>query len=73
MPGEIKICIDCGKEFELTEGEIEFYTNKVGDDGKPFTLPKRCKQDRLKKRMRSQRQREHYPNDDEDPDHFGGA
>ena len=31
-------CKDCGKEFTLTEGEIEFYKNKG------LNLPKRCKE-----------------------------
>ena len=31
-------CKDCGKEFTLTEGEIEFYKSKG------LNLPKRCKE-----------------------------
>lgn len=37
-----RICKDCGKEFELSSGEIEFYNSKN------LTLPKRCKECRDK-------------------------
>lgn len=38
-----KICKDCGKEFELSYGEIQFYNSKN------LELPKRCKECRDKK------------------------
>ena len=38
-------CVDCGKEFTLTEGEIKFYKSKG------FELPKRCKECRDKKNV----------------------
>ena len=38
-----RICKDCGKEFELSSGEIQFYKSKN------LTLPKRCKDCRNKK------------------------
>lgn len=37
-----KTCIQCGKEFEITDGEIGFYK------GKGYELPKRCKECRTK-------------------------
>lgn len=42
-------CVDCGKEFTLTEGEIKFYKSKG------LQLPKRCKECRDKKRGGSSR------------------
>ncbi len=35
-------CVQCGKKFELTDGEIDFYRSKGLD------LPKRCKDCRNK-------------------------
>jgi Probable zinc-ribbon domain len=29
-------CVDCGRDFTLTEGECDFYT------GRSLSLPKRC-------------------------------
>ncbi len=33
-----KTCIQCGKEFELSDSEVSFY------EGKGLELPKRCKE-----------------------------
>lgn len=43
-----KKCRDCGKEFTLSDGEIEFFRSKG------FELPNRCKNCRDKKKGRSQ-------------------
>ncbi len=40
----IRKCVDCGRDFEITEGEIEFYNKKN------MNLPKRCKECRDKKK-----------------------
>ena len=47
-------CGDCGREFDWSEQEQEFYA------GKGFTAPKRCKscRDRRKKRRAEQEGRE---------------
>lgn len=37
-------CKDCGKEFEITEGEKNFYLSKN------LSLPKRCKDCRQKRK-----------------------
>jgi len=44
MP-EIRNCKDCGKSFELSEGEREFFLSKR------LQLPKRCKSCRKAKRQ----------------------
>lgn len=41
-----KKCRDCGKEFTLTDGEIDFYRSKG------FELPNRCKACRDKRKGR---------------------
>ena len=41
-----RTCKDCGKEFELTQGEIEFY------ESKGLELPKRCKECRTLNKKR---------------------
>lgn len=33
-------CIDCGKEFTVTQGEAAFLREKFG---KNFSMPRRCK------------------------------
>lgn len=43
-----KKCRDCGKEFTLSDGEIEFFRSKG------FELPNRCKNCRDKKKGKSQ-------------------
>ena len=40
----IRVCVDCGRQFEITPGEERFYKSKGLD------LPKRCKPCRDKKR-----------------------
>ncbi len=40
----IRVCVDCGRQFEITPGEERFYKSKDLD------LPKRCKPCRDKKR-----------------------
>lgn len=42
-----KKCSQCGKEFTLTEGEVEFYNSKN------LHLPKRCKECRDKNKRKS--------------------
>lgn len=37
-------CIDCGREFTLTDGEVSFYNSKG------FDLPKRCVDCRRKRK-----------------------
>lgn len=38
-------CVDCGQMFEFTANEQEFYASKN------LSEPKRCKEDRLKKKQ----------------------
>lgn len=45
MPDEIKKCVDCGKDWTLTEGERKFF------DEKGLTPPKRCKPCRAAKKQ----------------------
>ena len=52
MPSEFQKCKDCGKEFEITEGELDFYASQTDPSGNPFSLPKRCKECRVKKKAR---------------------
>jgi len=59
MPSEFRTCIDkelnpttCEGEFEITEGEQEFLAGKKDAAGTAFTLPKRCKPCRIKKKER---------------------
>ena len=42
---EPNACTDCGSEFALTAGEIQFY------QGKNFPLPKRCQNCRTARRL----------------------
>ena len=51
-----KTCIQCGKEFELSESEISFF------EGKGLELPKRCASCR-KQNKRSRSRRYHYKKD----------
>ena len=47
LPEDIEIrCINCGKTFIFTVGEMEFYKSKN------FPFPKRCKKCSKKRRMR---------------------
>lgn len=43
-----RFCSDCGKKFELTQGEIDFYASKG------LSLPKRCKECREKNKAKKQ-------------------
>lgn len=43
-------CKDCEKDFELSQGEIDFYKSKG------FELPKRCKQCRRIRKQQAQAQ-----------------
>lgn len=43
-----KVCKQCGKEFELTQGEIQFYENKN------LNIPSRCKECRDKNKQSQQ-------------------
>lgn len=45
---KILSCIDCGREFEFTASEQEFFSSKN------LSEPKRCKEDRLKKKQQRQ-------------------
>lgn len=45
-----RTCKQCGKEFELSESEIQFYKNKN------LNIPKRCKACRAKNKQSQQRQ-----------------
>jgi len=40
--GDVKNCVDCGKPFQLTPGEQQFYLEKMSFDAN-FQAPKRCK------------------------------
>ena len=46
MPDIFIKCVDCQEEFEHTERDQEFYAERK------FTLPKRCRNCRMKKKMR---------------------
>lgn len=43
-------CIDCGRDYVLGAGEIEFYKSKE------FHLPKRCSECRRKRRQEGKEQ-----------------
>lgn len=45
-------CTDCSTEFTLSDGEVAFY------ESKQFTLPKRCKECRIKKKQFQQANQE---------------
>lgn len=45
----IAICVECGKEFEITEGWLKMVEEKPG-----FQLPKRCAACRLAKKRRNE-------------------
>lgn len=44
MSDELRNCCDCGAEFTITEGEVEFYSSKG------MQLPRRCKECRAKRK-----------------------
>jgi len=56
MDTNIIKCKDCFKDFALTEGEIQFYSTSIADDGQHMALPKRCTLCR-KKRKDAKRQK----------------
>lgn len=41
-------CVDCGIDFEISAGEQKFFHSKG------YTLPKRCKACRLKKKQKNE-------------------
>ena len=47
-------CQDCRNSFEFTDGERRFYENFKDEEGnpKPLSIPKRCKECRVKKKAR---------------------
>lgn len=47
---KILTCIDCGQEFEFTASEQDFFASKN------LSEPKRCKEDRAKKKRERQAQ-----------------
>lgn len=49
--GEVMICKECGKEFEIVEEEKNFYISKG------LELPKRCRECRIKRRKDSGQKR----------------
>ncbi|HAG69325.1 MAG TPA: hypothetical protein DCL38_05055 [Lachnospiraceae bacterium] len=49
-----KICIQCGKEFELTDSEVSFF------EGKGLELPKRCSD--CRKTNKKNRSRKYHGN-----------
>ena len=44
---ETETCKDCKKPFELTQGEIYFYTHVIADNGDKMQKPKRCRACRI--------------------------
>ncbi len=46
MSSQYITCVDCGTEFEHSERDQEFYTERG------YSLPKRCKACRTKKKAR---------------------
>ena len=44
------ICKDCNSDYEITDSEKEFYEGKKDEHGQPFSLPKRCKSCRVKRK-----------------------
>jgi len=46
---KIAVCVECGKEFEITEGWLKMVEEKPG-----FQLPKRCAACRLAKKRRNE-------------------
>ncbi|MDZ4227857.1 MAG: zinc-ribbon domain containing protein [Candidatus Levybacteria bacterium] len=58
MPSKFITCVDCQQEFEFTEREQDFFTQKE------FTEPKRCPACRAKKKAKfasRDKERERYP------------
>lgn len=49
--GEVMICKECGKEFEIVEEEKNFYISKG------LELPKRCRECRIKRRKDSDKKK----------------
>jgi len=45
----VAVCVECGKEFEITEGWLKMVEEKPG-----FQLPKRCAACRLAKKRRNE-------------------
>ncbi|MFA6325414.1 MAG: zinc-ribbon domain containing protein [Candidatus Paceibacterota bacterium] len=45
--GQTLTCVDCGEDFEFTDGEEKFYEEKG------FASPKRCRKCRNKKKQDS--------------------
>jgi len=43
-------CKDCTSMFAITVGEQEFYKTRTSPDGQAMSLPKRCKDCRMKKK-----------------------
>jgi hypothetical protein len=43
MPGEFLECVDCGKEFEFTERERDYFAQQIDPKtGQSWGPPKRC-------------------------------
>ena len=47
-------CVSCGRQFTLTDSEIDFYNNKN------FDLPKRCEECREKRNEIEKRSKKNY-------------
>lgn len=53
MQGDITFkCVDCPTMVTISTEEAEFITSHLDVQGKPYTLPKRCKPCRDKKKIR---------------------
>lgn len=57
-------CVDCGKPFEFTKGEQEFYKQRN------FTPPKRCKEDREKKKAHRRDEKNRYQSEQHDSENY---
>ena len=51
MPAQFIKCVECGSDFEFSEGEQKFYIEKGFDN-----TPKRCKPCREKRKRRNDQQ-----------------
>lgn len=39
----VRSCVDCRREFDITEREQQWFAARRDATGQPFALPKRCK------------------------------
>ena len=50
MEADMSVCVECSEEFQLTEGEKDFYIQR------DLVLPKRCKSCRVHRKQNAQQE-----------------